>query len=79
MAGDPRYAPTMGAVMTTGDPLGALFLLGGSLCILGASFSVCYAIWMRGWEGWESWSARTGLDEDVAFHERQERLIRRHE
>jgi len=62
----------MGAVATTGDPLGALFLLGGSLCILGASFSVCYAIWLRGWEGWESWHARTGLNEEQALYEQYE-------
>jgi len=40
------------------------------LCILGASYSICYAIWMRGWEGWESWNARTGLDDEAALYER---------
>ena len=61
------------------DPLGAVFLLAGMLCIIGASFTVCYTIWSRGWEGWESWSARTGLNEHEAMSERQERLgSRRH-
>jgi len=49
-------------------------LLAGSFRILGASLSVCYAIWSRGWEGWESWNARTGLDEDAALTARHERL-----
>lgn len=44
--------------------------------MIGASFTVCYAIWSRGWEGWESWSARTGLDEEQALYERNERLTR---
>ena len=67
----------MGAVNDTGNPIGALLLLAGSLCILAASFSVCYAIWMRGWEGWESWSARTGLDEEQALGEKYERILTR--
>ena len=50
--------------------MGSLLLLAGMLCIIGASYSVCYAIWMRGWEGWDSWNARTGLDEDAALYER---------
>ncbi len=57
-----------------GDPIGSLFLLGGMLCIIGASYTVCYAIWSRGWEGWESWNARTGLDEEQATLERDQRL-----
>lgn len=65
----------MGAV-PTGDPLSAFLMLGASVCILGASFTVCYAIWMRGWEGWESWNARTGLDEDQALYDQYERTTR---
>ena len=57
-----------------GDPIGSLLLLGGMVCMLAASYSVCYAIWMRGWEGWESWNARTGLDETAALVEKSERL-----
>ena len=60
-----------------GDPRSAVLLLAGMLCMIGASFTICYAIWSRGWEGWESWSARTGLDEEQALYERQERLTRR--
>ena len=58
----------------SGDPIGALLLLLATFCILGASLSVCYMIWLRSWEGWESWNARTGLDEDQAFAARSERL-----
>ena len=58
----------------TGNPLGAFLLLGATVCILGASLTVCYAIWMRGWEGWESWNARTGLNEEEALAARLERL-----
>jgi len=58
------------------DPLGAVFLLAGMLCIIGASFTVCYTIWSRGWEGWESWSARTGLDEEQALVEKHDRVLR---
>ena len=61
----------------TGNPVGAFLLLGATACILGASLTVCYAIWSRGWEGWESWNARTGLDEDEAVTERLERLAKR--
>ena len=65
---------------TTGDPVSGLLMLGASVCIIAASFSVCYAIWSRGWEGWESWHERTGLDEEAASFERQERLLsRRHD
>jgi hypothetical protein len=63
-----------------GDPAGALVLLAATVCILGASLTVCYMIWSAGWEGWESWNARTGLDEDQALASRSERLsnTRRH-
>ena len=61
-------------VTDTGNPVGALLLLGATFCILGASLTVCYAIWMRGWEGWESWNARTGLNEEEAMAARMERL-----
>jgi hypothetical protein len=61
----------------TGDPVGALLLLGGMLCIIAASYSVCYAIWSRSWEGWEAWSARTGLNEDEALATRADRLTHR--
>jgi hypothetical protein len=64
----------MGAAAETGNPLGAFLLLAASLCIIGASLTVCYAIWMRGWEGWESWNARTGLNEEEALAEKFSRL-----
>jgi hypothetical protein len=54
--------------------VGALLLLLATLCIMGASLSVCHMIWMRGWEGWESWHARTGLNEREALAARAERL-----
>ncbi|OLC57901.1 MAG: hypothetical protein AUH85_02120 [Chloroflexi bacterium 13_1_40CM_4_68_4] len=57
----------------SGDVIGSLLLLGGMLCIMAASYTVCYAIWSRGWEGWESWSARTGLNEEEALAERMTR------
>lgn len=66
----------MGAV-ETGNPLGAFLILAATLCILGASYTVCYMIWSAGWEGWESWNARTGLNEDEALYERQKRLSQR--
>ena len=56
------------------DPGGSFLLLAGMLCMLAASYSICYTIWLRGWEGWESWNARTGLDEDAALVEKQKRL-----
>ena len=37
----------------SGDPAGALLLLAATICILGASLTVCYMIWSAGWEGWE--------------------------
>ncbi len=58
----------------SGDPVGALLLLLATVCIMGASLSVCYMIWSRGWEGWESWNARTGLNETEALAAREERL-----
>jgi len=58
------------------DPFGALLLLVGTICILGASLVVCYMIWSAGWEGWESWNARTGLNDEEASLARQERLAR---
>jgi len=57
----------------TGDVLGSLLLLCGMLCIMAASYSVCYAIWSQTWEGWEGWNARTGLNEDEAVAERLSR------
>ncbi len=62
------------ALPESGDPLGALLLLLATICILGASLSVCYMIWIRSWEGWESWNARTGLNENEALAAREERL-----
>ncbi len=62
--------------MADGNVLNSFLLLAGMLCMLAASYSVCYAIWMRGWEGWESWNARTGLDEHAAFFEKQDRLVK---
>lgn len=55
-------------------PLGPWLVLGSALCAIGASFVVCYMIWSAGWEGWESWNARTGLNENEALYERQERF-----
>jgi hypothetical protein len=64
----------MGTLAETPDPIAALLLLAATLCILGASLTVCYAIWSAGWEGWESWHRRTGLNEDEALATRAERL-----
>jgi hypothetical protein len=64
--------------LNTGDALGSFLLPGATLCIVGASLSVCYAVWSRGWEGWESWNARTGLNEDEALATRAKRLSGRH-
>jgi hypothetical protein len=67
----------VGALGTeTGDPVGALLLLGATLCIFGASYIVCYAFFMSQWEGWESWSRRTGLDGDRAVEEMSRRRDR---
>jgi hypothetical protein len=62
------------SALGTGDVLGSFLLLGAAFCILGASLTVCYAIWMRGWEGWESWNARTGLNEEEALAEKLKRF-----
>ena len=43
------------------------------MCVLGASYLVCYTFFMATWEGWESWSARTGLDHERADEERLRR------
>jgi len=51
--------------------LGALVMLAGALCMLAASYLVCYMFWLKTWEGWEEWSERTGLDHDLAERERQ--------
>ena len=56
------------------DPVGAALMLGAGLCFMAASYTVCYAIWLRGWEGWESWHARTGLNEEEAVATRLQRL-----
>ena len=63
-------------VPESGDPIGALLLLLATFCILGASLSVCYMIWLRSWEGWEAWNARTGLNESEALATRAERLAK---
>jgi len=63
-------------VPESGDPIGALLLLLATFCILGASLSVCYMIWLRSWEGWEAWNARTGLNESEALAARAERLAK---
>ena len=60
--------------MGTGDPIGSFLVLAGTVCILGASYLVCYTFFMANWEGWESWHARTGLDADRAEAARRERL-----
>ena len=60
--------------MGSGDPLGALVLLGTSLCALAAMYLACYTFFMATWEGWESWHARTGLDAELAEEERVRRL-----
>ena len=59
--------------MGTGDPLGSFLVLAGTMCVLGASYLVCYTFFMANWEGWESWSARTGLDHERADEERLRR------
>ena len=59
------------------DPSGALFLIGGTVCLLGGMYAACYTIFIRNWEGWESWNARTGLDGDRAAEERAKREAQR--
>lgn len=61
--------------MIENDPGGALLMLAASFCIIVASLTVCYMIWLETWEGWESWSARTGLDADRADAERLSQRI----
>lgn len=63
--------------MSDGDPGGALLMLAATLCIIAASLTVCYTIWMLTWEGWGSWNARTGLDADRAEEERLQGHIER--
>jgi hypothetical protein len=62
-----------------GEPhlVGAFLLLASAICVMGASFVVCYMIWSAGWEGWEAWNARTGLNESEALSERHKRLMER--
>lgn len=50
-------------------------MLAGALCMLAASYLICYMIWLRTWEGWEEWNERTGLDEDLAERERRFKRI----
>jgi len=61
------------------NPGSAFLMLASAICLLGASFVVCYMIWSAGWEGWEAWNARTGLNEDEARYEQQKRLMERSE
>lgn len=61
-------------VSDTGDPVGGLLLLAATVCTLGASLTVCYMIWLKGWEGWEAWNERTGLNEGEALATKEERL-----
>jgi hypothetical protein len=56
------------------DPIGALLLLGASICLIAAMYVVCYTFFMANWEGWESWNRRTGLDAENAEEERLRRL-----
>ena|SRR6266850_2081663 len=63
-------ARTLASQLGDPDPVGGILLLASALCAIGASLLVCYAIWIRTWEGWESWNARTGLDADRAEEER---------
>ncbi len=56
------------------DPVGALLLLGATVCLLAAMYVVCFTFFMANWEGWESWNRRTGLDTEAAEAERERRL-----
>ncbi len=67
----------MGAQPDAVDPLGALLLLGSTICLLAAMYVVCYTFFMANWEGWESWNRRTGLDAEIAEEERLKRLGRK--
>ncbi len=53
-----------------GNPVGALLLLGATICLLAAMYVVCYTFFMANWEGCESWNRRTGLDAEIAEEER---------
>ena len=55
------------------NPIGALFLLGATISLLGAMYVVCYTFFIANWEGWESWNRRTGLDSEIAEEERLKR------
>jgi hypothetical protein len=52
------------------NPVGALLLLGATICLLAAMYLVCYTFFMANWEGWDSWNRRTGLDAEIAEEER---------
>ncbi len=67
----------MGAQPDAVDPVGALLLLGSTICLLAAMYVVCYTFFMANWEGWESWNRRTGLDAEIAEAERLKRLGRK--
>jgi len=67
----------VGAQPDAVDPLGALLLLGSTICLLAAMYVVCYTFFMANWEGWESWNRRTGLDAEIAEEERLKRLGRK--
>jgi hypothetical protein len=56
------------------NPVGALLLLGATICLLAAMYVVCYTFFMANWEGWESWNRRTGLDAEIAEDERAKDL-----
>jgi len=67
----------VGAQPDAVDPVGALLLLGSTICLLAAMYVVCYTFFMANWEGWESWNRRTGLDAEIAEAERLKRLGRK--
>jgi len=64
----------VGAQLDAPDPVGALLLLGSTICLLAAMYIVCYTFFMANWEGWESWNKRTGLDTEIAEQERLKHL-----
>jgi len=64
----------VGAQPDAVDPVGAVLLLGSTICLLAGMYVVCYTFFMANWEGWESWSRRTGLDAEIAEEERLKRL-----
>jgi hypothetical protein len=67
----------VGAQSDGTDPVGAVLLLGSTICLLAAMYMVCYTFFMAHWEGWESWNRRTGLDAEIAEQERLKRLGRK--